>query len=90
MGIIVNFFSFNLSPNNSNNSTASFLHTTRKTVCSLFISTHLSVFICCFSVSNSVIVSVQGSVSFNNSKCCSPQNSFYSYPVSVFPSIINF
>ena len=68
---------------------ASFSQTTRKTVCSLFISTHLSVFICWFSVSNSVIVSVQGSVSFSNSKCCSPQNRITSYPISVFPSIIN-
>ena len=80
------FFSFNLS---SNISVASFLQTTRKTVCILFISTHLSVFICCFSVSNSVIISVQGSVFLNNSKCCSPQKNFTSSPVSVFPSIVN-
>ena len=82
---MVSCYSFSLS---SNSSIASFLQTTRKTVFSLLISTHLSVCIWFFNVSNSVMVSLQSVMSFNNSKCFSPQKSFTSCPVSVLPSII--
>ena len=78
------FLFFNL----SDNVTASFLQTTRKTVCNFVILAHLSVLICCFRVSNSVKVSVHGVVFFSISKCFSPQKSFTSCPVSVSPSII--
>ena len=60
-----------------------------KTVFSLLISTHVSVCICCSSVWNSVIVLLQGVMSFDNSKCFSPQKSLTSCPVSVIPSIMN-
>ena len=68
---------------------ASFLHTTIKTVFSLLRSIHRSVWICCFNKLYSVIVSLQMVMCFSNSKCFSPQNSFTSCPLSVFPSIIN-
>ena len=62
IGIITYSGFFNLS---SDNFTASFLQTTRKTVCNFVILTHLSVLICCFNFSNSVIVSVHGALFFS-------------------------
>ena len=82
---IITYLVFNLS---SDNVTASFLQTTRKIVCNLVILTHLSVLLCCFSFSNSVMVSVHSAVFFSISKSFSPQKSFTSCPVSVSPSIM--
>ena len=69
---------------------ASFFKTTRKTVCNSFNLTHSLVLICCFSTSNSVIVSVHGAVFLSKSKYFSPQKNFISCSVFVIPFMINF